>query len=337
MSPLDIMIVGPHGNTHLAGSLARAGGELGLKILSIDTAPAYNSNVVLKSLYWRLGKRRAVHMRRFSENVAAALTAAGPRVLLTIGQLPLDNTVISLAQREGVLCVHWSTDDPWNAACIAGWYLRTLAQYDLILTPRRSNISDLEKLGCRQVIWMPFGYDPGLFAKPPDQPCLEPVYDVVFVGGADKDRAGFFVDFIRHGGAPVFVGAYWQRWPEFRERALGSKNAEELTLITATAKVNLCLVRRANRDGHVMRSFEIPAVGGFMLAENTAEHRELFGPEGEAVLYFATASEAAQKVEWALENPKDRRRMAAAAHELVRRGNHTYRHRLESLLDLVTR
>ena len=53
------------------------------------------------------------------------------------------------------------------------------------------------------------------------------------------------------------------------------------------AKVNLCLVRRAKRDGHVMRSFEIAAVGGCMLAQDTDEHREIFGPEGEAVRLFS--------------------------------------------------
>jgi hypothetical protein len=47
-----------------------------------------------------------------------------------------------------------------------------------------------------------------------------------------------------------------------------------------------CPVRRASRDGHIMRSFEIAAVGGCMLAQDIDEHREIFGSEGEAVVYF---------------------------------------------------
>ena len=55
---------------------------------------------------------------------------------------------------------------------------------------------------------------------------------------------------------------------------------------SASAKVCLCLVRRANRDGHTMRSFEAAAIGGCILAEDTADHREIFGPEDYAARYF---------------------------------------------------
>jgi spore maturation protein CgeB len=42
----------------------------------------------------------------------------------------------------------------------------------------------------------------------------------------------------------------------------------------------------SSRDGHIKRSFEIAAVGGCMLAQDIDEHREIFGSEGEAVVYF---------------------------------------------------
>ena len=84
-----------------------------------------------------------------------------------------------------------------------------------------------------------------------------------------------------------------------------------------------------------MRSFEIPAIGGFMLAEDTQDHRGLFGPEGQCVLYFASPAEAIEKVSWALENPVERQRMAKAAHERIVKGNNTYRDRLEQMLAAV--
>ena len=104
----------------------------------------------------------------------------------------------------------------------------------------------------------------------------------------------------------------------------------------ARTAVNICLVRRANRDGHVMRSFEIPAVGGFMLTEDTEEHRAFFGPEGQCVLYFKTPKEAAEKSHWAIANATERQRMAAAAHAKITRGGHTYTHRLQTMLAAIT-
>jgi spore maturation protein CgeB len=84
-----------------------------------------------------------------------------------------------------------------------------------------------------------------------------------------------------------------------------------------------------------MRSFEIPACGGFMIAEDTAEHREIFGPEGECVLYFANAEEAAHKTRQALADPAARRRMALAAHRRITRGANTYRDRLKQMLEAL--
>jgi spore maturation protein CgeB len=69
-----------------------------------------------------------------------------------------------------------------------------------------------------------------------------------------------------------------------------------------------------------------------MIAEDTGEHRELFGEEGECVLYFGGAREAIKKANWALGHASERRRMAAAAHQRIAQGGNTYRDRLLKML-----
>src|SRR5690606_33955463 len=100
-------------------------------------------------------------------------------------------------------------------------------------------------------------------------------------------------------------------------------------------KVALCLVRRANRDGHVMRSFEIPAIGACMLTEDTQEHREIFGEEGNAVVYFRSCDEMIEKLDWLLNHVSERQRLAKTAHELIVNGHHAYKDRLVSMLEFT--
>src|SRR5262249_42639320 len=137
---------------------------------------------------------------------------------------------------------------------------------------------------------------------------------------------------MRHGPAVAVAGGYWERYPAFRAYALGTKPPEVIRALTAAAKVNLCLIRRANRDGHVMRSFEIAASGGSMLAEGTEEHRAIFGGDGESVHYFRTPKQAAMLARLLIDHPAERKRLASSVRDRVSRGAHTYRDRLCTML-----
>jgi spore maturation protein CgeB len=81
-----------------------------------------------------------------------------------------------------------------------------------------------------------------------------------------------------------------------------------------------------------MRSFEVPAIGACMLAEDTAEHREIFGGDDEAVAYFGSIDEMVEKLRWLVKHDGERRRLAQAAYRLIRRGKHTYQDRLVTML-----
>src|SRR5262249_40130913 len=148
----------------------------------------------------------------------------------------------------------------------AAWFLRTLPIYDHIFSARRSNIGDLRRIGAK-VSYLPFGYDPELFF--PDQVAAnQPLpFDLLFVGGADDDRA-LVLNLIAGSGLRVALyGDYWDRYESLRQYSRGRADVPLLRELTGRATVNLCLCRRSNRDGHVMRSIEIAAIGGFMIAE----------------------------------------------------------------------
>ena len=336
-SDCDVGVIGLPGGTHVGESFVRAARRLGCEHQFFDVRPAFAGPRVLRSAAWRLAGRRPLQLGRFSRDVLERCRQMPSRklLLLATGAAPLTAAAVRALRGRGVVCAVFSTDDPWNPAHRAPWHLAALKEYDVVFTPRRANMADFARLGCHDVRHLPFGYDEALFK--PTEATAEGGPDVLFVGGADEDRVGFMRAFLASGPtlALALVGGYWDKYADLRALHRGQLAPDELQLMTAHAAVNLCLVRRANRDGHVMRSFEIPAIGGFMLTEDTAEHRELFGEEGQCVLYFSSPAMAAEKARWALARPTERKRMAAAAHHLVVGGRHTYTDRLRHILETL--
>jgi spore maturation protein CgeB len=235
--------------------------------------------------------------------------------------------------RLGIVRVNYSTDDPWNPNQQAQWFLRALPFYDKIFSTRQANIDDFQRQGIDDVSYLPFGYDPLIWHAADTPEIVEGAEQhVLFVGGADRDRSPFITALARAGLGVTVFGGYWNRYAPSSVRNMGIGDAYAIRRATALSPVSLCLVRRANRDGHVMRSFEIPAAGGCMLAEDTHEHRTIFGDDGARVLYFDSEARMIEGARALLEDETMRRRLAQSANEMILSNKHTYLDRLQTML-----
>ena len=63
---------------------------------------------------------------------------------------------------------------------------------------------------------------------------------------------------------------------------------------------------------------------------------EIFGPEGEATVYFRNAKKASECTRALLCSSAERRRLAAGLHRRIVGGAHTYAHRLGTMLEIAT-
>jgi spore maturation protein CgeB len=334
-----LLLVGNPEVIHVGAHLAEAARSLGLEVTLEDVRQAYAAPAWLNKFNWWLRGRRPSRLSTFSTRLLAVCAAFRPRWLLATGIAPLTPPALERLRHLGVRTLNFLTDDPWNPAHRAPWFLEALPGYDVVFSPRRANLDDLRRLGCRVVSYLPFAYAPGIHFPAGAGPGPEggaDGADLFFAGGADRDRVPYLAACIRAGFRVRLHGGYWHRYPGTRAQAGGHLGPEELRRALGLAKVALCLVRRANRDGHVMRSFEVPAMGTCMLTEDTKEHREIFGPDGQHVVYFHSCQELVDRLRWLLGHPDERARLAAAARRLITiEGKNTYRDRLETMLSLM--
>lgn len=321
---MRLALVGNDADTHIGGSLRRAAQARGHQVDFFSVEDASAGSWLRRAMAWRL-RRQAPALAQFSARVAQAVTSQKPELLIVTGLAPLNAAAVRAIRAAGVPVVNYATDDPWNPAFKADWLLAALAQYDHVFSPRRANLSDLQQLGV-SASYLPFGYDAELFRPAPARP---PEYDIFFAGHADSDRFELLAPLLDAGFRFLLHGRGWERAARFASSARGQLDAARFADAVAGCAVALCPVRKANRDGHAMRTFELAALRACILAEDTVEHREIYG---DTVAWFGSGVDLPGIVRELLADEGRRAALAQAAHLRIVQGANTYADRLEAML-----
>lgn len=327
-----VTVVGNRGGTNVGGSFERAARIAGLDFQVIEPRQAMDAPAWVRRFNWYFRGKRPTWLHQFSSRAVESCLKHESEAVVVTGIAGLSADALKRLSKAGVRVANYLTDDPWNPAHRAPWFLNALPEYYAVFSPRQANLGDLAALGCSKVSYLPFAFDPALHfsEEPSDNERENFSTDVLFIGGADEDRVPVCVAIAASGLSLAIYGDYWDRSELARPFWRGYANPSTLRKATSAARVCLCLARKANRDGHTMRSYEVPAMRGVILAEATDDHKDMFGEEG--ALYFRDTPEMIEKARWLVAREAGARRMAERAHGRITSGANTYRDRLETIL-----
>ncbi|MCX7856938.1 MAG: glycosyltransferase [Deltaproteobacteria bacterium] len=330
-----ILLVANPSSEHIGYHLLSAAHDLGLEVKILDLRTAWVGPRWFRSLSWYLCRKRPTGLGTFNRKILETSYAFRPDLLLSTGIAPVTSKTLRSLKTMGVVTANYLTDDPWNPKNGAGFFWESLKGFDFIFTPRRSNFQDLKNFGCEKVIYLPFAYNPRVhFYEPPktEEEKLKYSCDLAIIGGSDEDRVPLALAAVRAGLKVKLYGGYWDRNKELRPFWKGFVYGRELRMAASGATVQLCMGRKANRDGHAMRSFELPAMGACILAEDTEDHRNFFGPEGEAVLYYNTVDSMIEKAFFVKSNIGEAKRLGNTVRLRITTSAHTYADRLRAII-----
>ena len=329
---MKLVIAGIFGEAHVGAHLRHAANKLDLEVIEASQLEASSANPFTRKWHW-LWDHKPDRLDAYSRNLLETCHREEVRIVLATGFAPISAKVLQQLKADGVRVLNFLTDHPWNPTQSSNWFLEALPFYDTVFSPRHSAIDALKKLGLT-VHYLPFAYSE-IYHHPPKSTANSPAYDLVFIGGGDKERRATLSPLADMKINLGLYGGYWDHYPELRPFYKGFVAGEELRSIVAASRINLCIVRRANQDDHVMRTFEIPAIGGCMLSEDTPAHREFLGTECESALYFKNEIQLKEKVKMLLDDAALRQRIAQQAHQRILSSGNTYTDRLRKMFELV--
>ena len=307
-----ILVIGPMQTGALAQSYARAFERLGMEVVRFDSERAlqsqpYSGNRILRRVTrasaWNAVNREALNVAR---DTKPALIFA---VKCTFFHA---ETIREIRRLTGAPFVNYYPDNPYiglrldprEASALRRDLIEVFRQYTMVFMWEHSLLQRLISDGV-EARYVPFAVDPELFQpqavicfractarsarRPHDrglrrylqpQPRAEVSCDLrvtPLASGAANWPSRWRTLTGQHRAHPAVCGQRGQRHLCSRHVSLNVLNAESL-------------------EGHNMRTFEIPASGGVMLARYTAAQDELF-PENEAAAYYRSPGEMDDKID----------------------------------------
>ena len=296
---------------------------LGLAVDLLDLTEVCNRGI--RPIAHRLGLPvyRAATLREANAALLARVVAAQPKVAWiekglfvqpeTLGELK------RLAPRTRL--VSYQDDNPFGSRrgerSLWRDFVRCIPGYDLHFVKRESDLAEFARRGAKRARVALVGFYAPAFPQEAGGPPSRYLHEVCFSGTMMEQRgAAAWMLLVRH---KIDLHVYGNRWnrhplhylkPAQFHRPLPLEGRPGYVDVIRRSRINLGFVSKSNGDEYTGRSLEIPAAGGFLLAERTSVHAALYR-EGIEAEFFSNLGELADKCRYYLAN--ESRRLAVAA------------------------
>lgn len=249
------------------------------------------AEIIKKNIFNKIVNRLSVNLllRSLNLDIIDFVKLNKPEIIWVFkGMEIMPKTIIEL-KKLGFILVNYNPDHPFIFTGPGSGnknVTKSIKIYDLHIS---YNLNVIERFKLEYGIkceFLPFGFE--MFSNEIEILNVNS-YDksiVCFIGNPDKQRLetlnkladnGVKIDVYGHGWSKIINNVNLKAY----EAVYGDEFASTITKY----RIQLNLLRIHNKNSHNMRSFEIQALGGIQLTENTREHKLFFEENSNIFLY----------------------------------------------------
>ncbi len=254
------------------------------------------------------------------------------------------NTLKKIKKLQPKMVIIWyAEDDMMNPRHLSRQVEAALPIYDLWVTTKSFNAdpSEMPSRGVRNILFANNSYDSELHCPATLDSTNRAKFgsDVSFVGTYEEYRADSIIHLAENG---IQVRVWGNGWGSLIDKhpSLTIEGqpvyGTDYGKVVCASKINLCFLRKANRDLQTCRSMEIPAFGGFMLHERNDEICGIF-EENVDVAYFESDRELLDQCRKWLSDENGRVGIAQTGREKVLSGSYSHQDCLNEILSAAAK
>lgn len=313
--------------------------SLGYETVAFDVSP-FTADVsrLLQSIAWRFNAGPVVS----KINRAIWREAAGLRGVTHIwvdkGVWIYPDTIQYLKEATGARAIHY-TPDSQIVSQRSRHFMASIPLYDVLVTTKEWEVDAYKAAGAKRVMLTYQGYDSRFVPRRVGESELTTYgSDVCFIGHTQRHYAERLEALSSIG---IRLRIWGDAWPGYAEKHSWAKGlagrglwGENYPVALACAKIGLGLIGKHIPETSTTRTFEIPAMGTFLLAERTALHQQLFD-EGKEAEFFSSDEEMIEKTRFYLQHDEAREQIAAAGRARCERSGYSSTELLRKVVETL--
>jgi len=331
---MKILYTGPFRLGSLTTARREALVQLGYEVIGLDQTTFFDCGP-------RLLRKAQVHLLigpnivAYNQAICRLTMEVRPDLVYIDQAAYLWPSTVATLKGSGARLVHYTSE--WFGFR-RYWYrhfFKTVSFYDAHVLTFWPSKGYLERMGARKIVMTEFGYDPNLHRpiQLTDHERSQFQADVVFIGHWEPNTERLISILRKASIAARVFGPGWHRARSLsdRDRIHPLYGQDYVKALTAA---NICLGVLSKWNHNIYsnsRTFEIPAVGGFLLTERTDEHRRYFA-EGLQAEFYASAEELVEKTRYYLAHAQERRVIAQAGHHRCITSGYSHQDRMRILM-----
>jgi len=297
----------------------------------IKILPILKNNIYIWWLIRKLPVLKRINNKLFSRGLINLCRKEKPDLLFVNKGMIVNQGTLKEIKMMGIKTANWFQENAYREV-YRNWFLNNYQNYDYLFTNDTRLFEDFFNKSTTEFHYIPTAIDPDYYKLKSlsKEEIIKYFCDVCFVGAFDDRRERILSKVSEIEGINLKIFG-WKGWEESSLASLyqGPLDVEQMVKLYNFAKICLNMHVEPITNCANLKTFEIPAAGGFQLSDYRKDIGGLF-EKGKEIEIFKNEDELRSKIKFYLNNEDLRKNIALAGQRRVQ--EHTLEKRVKSML-----